>query len=607
MLTRAISLAVVVALVHALDSESTDDELSKSSACSAPPGASLLQSAAHFQQRTKQMGSNLALKAEQHLLHLERKRKKDGPLMKKQIVDTMKKLEEKMGGKGAQKALESLNGTLDHDTRNPVHQELMDTIERASEAETPEDAATDGTLITSDLLEEVLGLPDTMEQAGTGMQAIESDMVASGVTSESSLLLQAVATGKRFVPNLWTNPREIQYCFSSTIVPSSKRALVDAMQHYTNRVPCVGFVEVQPNSDDTACVDTPSYIFQSSAAGCWANVGQLNGGGTLNLQANGCDTMGIAAHELGHMIGMLHEQSRTDHSQYVKINWDNIEPDKRDNYELSNDADTTVPYDTMSLMHYGDTAFAIPGRHSMTTMGDAVKQMGNRMGLTQMDALQVARMYKCEGQQAQFELCATSADVCMTEDCTCTQGTGFIKVVEDGCHRCLEQCPNYNSGTSGYCGCPVGCKKSSWESGGTTYSSCNEGCTAPPKTQEAAPSPSPSSATTTTTVISIIATTTTTTITKTPMEETGDCTDRSSQCADYTPTYCGYYLSVGGEVLNLGQDGVCQRSCSFCPGQCSDMFRDCFEIYGTDYCDLNTYLHDVPFKEACAKTCGECS
>merc|ERR1712046_246816 len=81
------------------------------------------------------------------------------------------------------------------------------------------------------------------------------------------------------------------------------------------------------------CKESPAIFVQGTAQDewednvCWSGVGykgHTDDVTVLNLD-KGCHSLGVAAHEIGHAIGMLHEQSRPDRDNYVKILWSNIE------------------------------------------------------------------------------------------------------------------------------------------------------------------------------------------------------------------------------------------------------------------------------------------
>jgi len=43
----------------------------------------------------------------------------------------------------------------------------------------------------------------------------------------------------------------------------------------------------------------------------------------LNL-GRGCETVGVAIHELGHVLGMSHEQKRPDRDNFIKVHLDRM-------------------------------------------------------------------------------------------------------------------------------------------------------------------------------------------------------------------------------------------------------------------------------------------
>jgi hypothetical protein len=67
-------------------------------------------------------------------------------------------------------------------------------------------------------------------------------------------------------------------------------------------------------------------------------------------------------HELVHAMGMWHEQSNANRSDYVEIQWDNIEEEKEHNFNRrSTSTDLGVYYDYGSIMHYDKYEFSNGG------------------------------------------------------------------------------------------------------------------------------------------------------------------------------------------------------------------------------------------------------
>jgi len=92
---------------------------------------------------------------------------------------------------------------------------------------------------------------------------------------------------------------------------------------------CVKFVSHTSEADYIEIRKTPEL-------GCGAMVGRWPGQGVpmaLNYRAPEClQTIGIIQHELLHVLGLFHEQSRPDRDEYVTVLWDNIIPGTGHNY-----------------------------------------------------------------------------------------------------------------------------------------------------------------------------------------------------------------------------------------------------------------------------------
>ena len=69
------------------------------------------------------------------------------------------------------------------------------------------------------------------------------------------------------------------------------------------------------------------------------------------------------------IIGLYHEHQRLDRNTYVKVNWANVKPDEKADYEIKDaslNLDYWGPYDYSSIMHYSR-------QHNDATGGDALE------------------------------------------------------------------------------------------------------------------------------------------------------------------------------------------------------------------------------------------
>ncbi|XP_037032580.1 zinc metalloproteinase nas-4-like isoform X2 [Bradysia coprophila] len=146
--------------------------------------------------------------------------------------------------------------------------------------------------------------------------------------------------------------------------------------------------------------DTDYISIQGTDSGCWSSVGRVGGRQVVNLQKNGCmSTVGTPIHELMHVVGFKHEQTREDRDDFVEIVRDNIKPGYENNFEKADPGTTSgfgTSYDYGSVMHYSDLAFSKNGEPTIVNKKKLNGKMGQRHGFAKSDIKRINNMYNCK-------------------------------------------------------------------------------------------------------------------------------------------------------------------------------------------------------------------
>lgn len=204
--------------------------------------------------------------------------------------------------------------------------------------------ATSGTRVHGDFHQD----PPPDYEVPPGYEIVEGDMLVP---------IGSLKPGTTYCPLLWPGGM-VPYEFDGNVSAENQTRMVEAMAEWE----AVASVDFVPRSDQD------DYVHIQASSQNNSMVGFQGSEQIINIVS--WDAKFIMAHELGHCLGYLHEQSRADRDNYVLINWDHVcqdccgdgEPCDY-NFEMREDGCGEYgPYDFDSVMHYDECAFSACGR-----------------------------------------------------------------------------------------------------------------------------------------------------------------------------------------------------------------------------------------------------
>ncbi|EAT36355.1 AAEL011557-PA [Aedes aegypti] len=151
---------------------------------------------------------------------------------------------------------------------------------------------------------------------------------------------------------------------------------------------CVRFTPKQDQHKNYVSITTDQ-------SGCWASLGMQGGQQLMNLDPRGCIHKGAVLHQLMHLLGFIHPDSRPDRDLYVKIQLGNVLNHERPNFEKVPSGsfdDFGLTYDYESILHRSGMAFSSTGGDTIVPLHDDI-ELGQREALSVKDIRKLNKMY----------------------------------------------------------------------------------------------------------------------------------------------------------------------------------------------------------------------
>ncbi|MBE9664687.1 M12 family metallopeptidase [Mucilaginibacter myungsuensis] len=226
---------------------------------------------------------------------------------------------------------------------------------------------------------------DTLRyQVISGENIFEGDILlpAGGFKANTSGDLTTQSTGNADPDSRWRN-NTVYYDINDNL--PNKGRVTNAIAHWEQKT-SIRFVKRTTQAN---------YVYFTGGSGCSSYVGKIGGRQPIHV-GSGC-SVGNTIHEIGHAIGLFHEQSRLDRADFLTIHWDQIQDGYEDNFRTWKrngydgfDRGTTLNFN--SIMMYGPYSFAKGSKPTITKKDGSVYEY-QRTALSERDINTVNFMY----------------------------------------------------------------------------------------------------------------------------------------------------------------------------------------------------------------------